>query len=93
MQLGIDFSNLDTKQLELAPYWSTDNKYYTIDHAKSSIKSLDKTLKSFRAQNFSNHMDSYWNDGIKFYTEWIKVLDGLMDLKEFEIKWESIFKK
>lgn len=73
------------------PSWGSNPVFYSRDYATAYIQGLKKTISRQRnMQGVSNHMDSYWLDGIKFYEDWIKVLDSSLALGDFEKKWTPV---
>lgn len=77
---------------QIATPWGGDPDRYTREFSENYIESTREIMRRHLKTNTSNHMDSYWQDGIRFYQDWIKVLDGDLNLKKFEDKW-SIIKK
>lgn len=87
MQIEIGFRDA------IVPKWSKNESYYTLEYAENEIKALQRALDNMRRVNLSLHMDTYYTDGIKYWSDWILVLNEKMPLSDFEDKWEKIIKK
>ena len=85
MQLTLELPERNQAPL---PSWGGSHNVYTMEYAESYIAGLELTIQKHRNTKTSTHMNTYWNDAINYYSEWIQVLNGTTAQDQWEKKWK-----
>lgn len=87
--LNFDQAVLDSSQLTPKYVNGQNPEYWTKEITEAHIKAFQKLL------NLNNKismywMYSYWQRGLKFYSEWLDVLNGTISKEEFDTKYPTL---